>query len=128
MHLHPVRALDGGKLAAADHAADHGHDHRGGPAETPADQGDDRHDQGRAPDGVLVSLPDHKQVPARGADLGQALAPATSFVGLAFLAPPPPILDRRIGSPGGPPGGGPLSLRALSAGDRLMRTSCALLI
>lgn len=128
-HLHPVGQLKGAELTAADHADDHGHDHAVQPSDcfVPGD-GDEGELPGEVPKGVIVSIDDHKQLPPRGTDLGKSLLPAVMFVMAVFLMPPSPDLDRHIGSPGGASSGGPLDLVGLSASDRLVRTSRALLI
>jgi hypothetical protein len=140
MHLHPVGGIDGGKLAAADHAADHGHDPATDPEHgpdalplySPADgdegcndsddgQGDD---QDELPNGVIVSFADHDLLPSRGIDFEKTPSLARRFIIAlaAFAIPPSPDLDRHIG----PPPSEPPNLRALSAGDPLVRASRAL--
>jgi len=128
-HLHAVGPLTGAELAAADHADDHGHDHGVQPSDcsVPCD-GAEGELQGEVPEGVIVSIDVHKQLPPRGTDLGKSLLPAMMFVIAVFAMPPSPDFDRHVGSPGGAAGGGPLDLVALSASDRLVRTSRALLI
>jgi hypothetical protein len=121
-HLHPVGSLDDGKLAASAHADHHGHDHSPSPSDLPVDE--DRDDDGEVPAGVIVSIDVHKPLPARGIDLGETLLPPAPFVIAVFAMAPEPDLDRHIGSPGGKP----LGLIGLSASDRLVRTSRALLI
>lgn len=129
-HLHPVGPLKGAELAAADHADHHGHDHAVPPSDcsVPCD-GDEREEEpGEVPEGVIVSIDIHKQLPTRGTDLGKSLLPAVMCVIAVFVIPPSPDLDRHVGSPGGAASGVPLDLVALSASDRLVRTSRALLI
>ncbi|GMV26740.1 MAG: hypothetical protein AMXMBFR58_27710 [Phycisphaerae bacterium] len=128
-HLHPVGPLKGAELAAADHADDHGHDHAVSASDSPAPcDGDEDGLPGEVPEGVIVSIDVHKQLPTRGTDLSKSLLPAVMFVIAVFVVPPSPELDGHVGSPGGAGGGGPLDLVALSASDRLVRTSRALLI
>jgi len=129
-HLHPVGPLKGAELAAADHADHHGHDHALPPSDgTDPSDGDEGGEQsGEVPEGVIVSIDIHKQRPTRGTDLGKSLLPAAMFVVAVFVMPPSPELDRHVGPPGGAASGGPLDRVALSASDRLVRTSRALLI
>lgn len=129
MHWHPVVVgpLKGAELAAADHADLHGHDHSVPPSDcTEPSDGDE--EPCEVPEGVIVSIDVHKRMPTRGTDLDRSMLPVVLFVIADFVMPPPPDLDRHIGSPGGDAGGCPLDLVALSARDRLVRTSMALLI
>lgn len=128
LHFHASHSAGYGALAWAGHAADHGHEHPDLPSDLPPAEEGGRGEQGQVPPGVVVSLPDHEQLPTRGTDLSKTLSPVPVFILVAFVVQPSPDLGRRAGSPSGPPEGGPLDLRALSAGDRLVRTSRALLI
>jgi hypothetical protein len=127
-HLHPVLMADGGQFDAADHADHHGHEHPGTPPEAPGEE-DDGGDSDQVPNGVRVSLPGHKQLPARGMSIGKTLSLIPAAVVLTpsvtVLLPDP---NQRAGPPRGLPGRGPMHLQRLSAGDRLVRTSRALLI
>lgn len=129
-HLHPLGLLKVAELAAADHADHHGHDHDVLPSDrsVPFDGDEGGEEPAEVPEGVIVSIDVHKQLPTRGTDLGKSLLPAVMFVIAVFAMPPSPDLERHVGSPGGAIGGGPLDLVALSASDRLVRTSRALLI
>lgn len=147
LHLHAADTAARALLSAADHRAAHrvgdcavdpeaggGADQEYRHSRSPSSENGPLIDDSRpgerdqAPDGLLVSLPDHEQLPTRGIDLSKNLTPAVVSILAELLVRPPPDLDRRIGSPGGLSGCGPLDLSALSAGDRLVRTSHALLI
>jgi len=128
VHLHALDVFDGTKLAAADHADDHGHDHAALPSEVPADEERDGSELAEVPDGVIFSFDVHTQLPTRSVDLGRTLSPAVMFAIVAFVLPTSPDLDLHVGSPGGAFSGGPMNLLALRAGDRIVRTSRALLI
>ena len=77
---------------------------------------------------VIISIPDHDLMVARGINLSVTLKPARiiHFV-LAWIWAQPCVSDQ-LGSPGGCPPSGPRHLCALTAGQRLVRTSQALLI
>jgi hypothetical protein len=81
-----------------------------------------------APDGLVITIPDHEQLVARGIDLSQTLKAAQVFQ--CFLASywAQPDVSEEAGSPGGLDPSGPRHLCALTAGQRLVRTSQALLI
>lgn len=128
MHLHQVGALDGREFAVEDHHDDHGHNHAVLPSEAPTDVEPDDDELAEVPDGVIISFDDHKQLPTRNIDLGNALSPAVIFAVVAFALPTSPDLDLHVGSPGGALSRGPMDLMALRAGDRIVRTSRALLI
>jgi len=124
-HFHATDLDAHRKLAALSHAADHGHHH---PADLTAD-GDPTSVEGELPPpGVVVAVPDQEQIPSRSLDLCQALSRASVCLVSLFLAPHSPDLDRHIGSPGGRGDWDPQSLCALRTGDRLVRTSRALLL
>jgi len=128
MHLHPVKALDRAALTAVDHAVHHGHDHAAVPSEESLSDIETSDDLSEVPACVVVAFDDHKQLPTRGMDLRKSLAPMAVFIAAVFAPPTAPDVDRHIGSPGGSCRNGPLNLLALSANDRLVRTSQALLI
>lgn len=128
MHLHQVGVHDAGKLTAEDHADDHGHDHGPLPSDAPTHEEQGGTQLAEVPGGVLISFDTHKQLPTRSLDLGKTLSPAVVVAFIAFVLPISPNLDLHIGSPGGAFNGGPMNLLALSASDRLVRTSRALLI
>ncbi len=85
-------------------------------------------DLGEVPGGVVVTFDDNKQLQPRGIDLSKSLAPMAIFIARLFTLPTEPDVYRHIGSPGGSGRNGPLNFCALSANDRLVRTSQALLI
>jgi len=64
----------------------------------------------------------------RSFDSVRTLRAVTTFVLVAFVLPRSPDLDRSLGSPGGLSGGKPMDMLAITASDRLVRTSRALLI
>ncbi len=130
LHLHAVGQLKGDRLAAAIHADHHGQDRAVQPSDwtDPCDDGECREGLDDEPEGVIVSIDVHKQRPTRGTDLAASLLPAVMLTIAVFEMSPSLDLDHCIGSPGGALGGGPLDLVALSASDRLIRTSRALLI
>jgi hypothetical protein len=115
VHLHPLEAGEIVKFSAAAHAADHGHDH----TDAGADDG---------PEGVVISVDAYESMPTRGVELGKALSTAAVAVMVTFDLLASPDLGQHVGSPGGTRPRGPMDLLAISAGDRLVRTSRALLI
>jgi hypothetical protein len=128
MHLHPVNALDRVSLTAADHADHHGHDHATVPSDDSFSDFETSDDLREVPDGVVVAFDDHKQLPTRGIDLSKSLTQIAVFMATVFVLPTSPDVHRHIGSPGGSGRYGPLHLFALTANDRLVRTTQALLI
>jgi hypothetical protein len=128
VHLHSVRVLDGGSLAAADHAVDHGHEHEALPDHGSANGDEDGEGLAEVPQCVIFAVDVHKQLPTRSLDLRKSLTPAAFIAVMAFVIPTSPDLDRHVGSPGGAAQSAPMDLLALSASDRLVRTSRALLI
>lgn len=80
------------------------------------------------PSGLVITIPDHEQLVSRGIDLSQTLQAAQILhCALAWFWTQPCLCDE-MGSPGGQTVGGPLHLSALTAAQRLVRTSNALLI
>jgi hypothetical protein len=131
VHAHAVGGSDQGPLVDADHDIRHGHRHPHVPADSTSPVGVPITDHSESPEGLLVSVPDHDQLPiGRGLDLSTVWSKIAAFAVFDIFAPLWPDLDRRMGSPGGglPCEGPPRCLCALSAGDRLVRTSRALLI
>lgn len=122
------RIADRGKLTANIHAEHHGHDHASLPSDVPAQQVREGDAPDEAPDCFIVYVDSHENLMARDIGLGKAKSTAVAFAIVASVLPPTPDLAPPIGSPGGAPKGGPMSLRGLSACDRLVRTSRALLI
>ncbi len=124
-HVHAPPAVEGGGFAPAWHAAHHEHDH---PATPTNDPDHEHHASGAAlPDSVLVSLPDIQ--PLRGRELA---CPDPSLSVLAspvlWLTDPLPNQCDYSDERARPAGQAPLDLIALSAADRIVRTSNALLI
>jgi hypothetical protein len=130
-HLH-VPPLDTSALRsthdALHHVAHDGHTHPTAPQPPWAHDAGATFPDHTSPRGALISLPDHDQLPARQVDLGRHLQLATPAPVAIFDVPAAPQLKHHIGSPGGRPAVGPLDLHATSAGERLLRTSRALLI
>lgn len=132
VHLHPIGLLHSGVLAMDDHASCHGHDDASLPAERPA-EGDQEGDQGgdelkAGPCCFIVCLDVQKQLPTRNLGLRKSLFPEAVCPIVAHVAPKLPQLDLSVGSRSGSLHDGPMHLILLGAGDRLVRTSRALLI
>lgn len=129
-HLHPVSPLKVSKLAAAEHDNHHGHSHSLSSADRACvpDEESGGVEPDAVPAGVIVSIDSHRQLTTRVTVLGNVLLPPATFTITVFVMPTSPDPDRQAGSPGGLVFGGPLDLAALSASDRLLRTSRALLI
>lgn len=128
-HLHPASLLRGAELVAEIHADHHGHDHE--VAHRPADSSDGSpcgEESDEVPDCVIVAIDLEKSLSSRAAGFDKTLLPAAIFVMAAVVMPPSQDLDYHTGSPGGLGVGGPLDHVALTASDRLVRTSLALLI
>jgi hypothetical protein len=90
-HSHP---LNGGKpLSGADHATHHG-DHDSLPGD--ADE-EGRTDLAQAPDGVIVSVPDHQPVPARTLELRDVISPTPDVIAVLTFALPVPEPPPRPG-------------------------------
>jgi len=81
-----------------------------------------------SPEGLLISIPDHEQMVARGIDLSQTLKTAQVVQCVLAWFWAQPDVSENMGSAGGCDPGGPRHLCALTAGQRLVRTSRALLI
>lgn len=80
------------------------------------------------PSGLVITIPDHEQLVSRGIDLSQTLqATQVLHCALAWFWAQPHV-EQDEGSPGGSIASGPLHLSALTAGQRLVWTSNALLI
>lgn len=132
LHVHASSSVAEARLAAERHreahasgAADCGHHHDDHGA------GDGYHGApatGDESDGFIVTVPDHEQLSSRGAELSDALGVALPVVFDVSLAWAEPDLFEDTGSPGGRWCDGPRHLCALTAGQRLVRTSLALLI
>lgn len=135
-HLHRISVLGGARLADAVHSDHHGQDHLGVPTDHcpggfhgGCSDGDLPGDQPvEAPGCMIVVIDAHEQLLTRGTELGKAVPLAVTFAIVALVLPPSPDLALPLGSPGGVFRCGPMSQRSLSAGERLVRTSCALLL
>ncbi len=111
-----------------DHSRDHQHDH--GNSDAPCDsshEDDDASTCDHAPEGLLVSFAQPKQLPVRAVDVSKtlhqltvtvviAILPTTSFHA-AFLDPPEATVQST-----------PMDFIALGTSQRLVRTSHALLL
>jgi hypothetical protein len=139
LHFHAARTNAGAVSAAATHRASHQHGACAidAPARTCEDSGGCGHTAGHRSaaadpgastpgEGILIVLPDHEQMLARGIALNGPTSPVAALVLAAFVVPSWPVLDRHIGSPGG--AAASPNPHALHATDRLVRTSCALLL
>lgn len=80
------------------------------------------------PKELVITFPDHEQLVSRGIDLSQSLHAAQVFQCARAWLWTQPHVEQDEGSPGGSVARFPLHLSALTAGQRLVRTSSALLI
>lgn len=80
------------------------------------------------PGGLIISIPDLEQLLSRGPDLAQTLHAAQAVPCVLALGWAQPAVAEEVGSPGGLFVQGPAHLSSLTAAQRLVRTSCALLI
>lgn len=99
----------------------------------PADPGCPSHapegpDSKHAPDDTVVLIPDVEQIVVRAGELAAELKLAVAIAIDHLRISVPPVLSDQIGSPGGHASSAPWHLRALTAAQRLIRTSQALLI
>lgn len=140
LHLHPVVAIEGGGLVMADRSCHEGHTHAPLPVAADCAGGanhaghahaisdNDCHEP-RPVHGVILSWPELEHLLSRGVDLGDLLCAVPVYIPAIFVLPS--LSDDAaivwIKSPG-PSSHGPASLCALSARDRLVRTSTALLL
>jgi len=141
-HLHAAPSIDEARLAADQHRLAHalgaatcdggqagrdGHSNSGGvPAEPIEDP--DVPAPVEDPSGLVITIPDHEQLVSREIDLSQTVQAAQVLhCALAWFWTQPHV-EQDEGSPGGSTASGPLHLTALTAGQRLVRTSNALLI
>jgi len=128
-HLHAVATRDADRFCAEQHDALHAsgsadHDHK--PADT-----DHKHDfpsPVEEPEGLVITIPDHEIVAPRGVDVASVLKAVQVVQFPTSVLWETPDIAEVIGSPGGASLPGPRHLCALSAGQRLVRTSRALLI
>lgn len=141
-HLHAAASVDAARLAATEHL----HAHSVGvtaceyPA-VPASRVGHKHDLGskslrgsdgpvpvEAPTGLIISIPDGEQLGSRFIDWSQQLdIVKVSRDALAYSYPLPHVVYEE-GSPGGPLTASARHLASFTAGQRLVRTSHALLI
>ena len=83
---------------------------------------------GEGTEGLVISIPDHEQLVVRGVVVPATLK-AAQFVQAVWAAVwKQPDVSEETGSPGGRERGSPLHLCGISACERLVRTSQALLI
>lgn len=145
-HLHASFSIADSRFSAEQHLLAHGtgtcgesHTHQGChtdcegcPHSSPDPiEEDDYPASSEEPAGLTITIPDHELLVACGIDLSQTLKSAQVVLCVfAWFWTQPDVIEE-IGSPGGCGpgcGGGPLQLCALTAGQRLVRTSQALLI
>lgn len=79
---------------------------------------------------ILVALPDQDQLPSRAVEIERPVSTEDAFAAALSLVLALPEFDPLCVAPDGRPTSsrGPAHLLALRVGDRLVRTSCALLI
>jgi hypothetical protein len=128
MHLHAVGILHTDSLDSEGHTHGHGRPHSGRRFDCGVSDDHVCCDTGEVPCGELHCVDVHKLLPKRSATFKKSLSPAAVFAMVAFVLPTSPDLNLHVGSPGGGARDGPMDLLALSANDRLVRTSRALLI
>lgn len=145
-HFHVSSSVEGALLAAKGHRLAHAsgtakcselkctgddegvHEHSGlvaGPDSGKSQHNPDPIDER---DGSVITIPDHEQLVQRGIDLPQAVMVVQAIHHMVAWTWAPPDGGEEMGSPGGQSPGDPLHLAALTAGQRLVRTSKALLI
>lgn len=142
-HFHAASSVVGARLAAEQHRLAHAsgtascHDvnnHHGvssAPDRSPSEPaGDPKHlPDAEAPGGLIISIPDVEQLVSRGTDLSQELQATQVFQCVLAWVWVQPDVSEEPGSPGGAREvQGPVYLASLTAGQRLVRTSKALLI
>jgi hypothetical protein len=141
-HLHASQSIEEARLAADQHRLSHamgiatcdgvhvGHDVRSNSGEVSHQPMEDPDFPAPVEDPIdlVITIPDHEQLTSRGIDLSQTLlaAQALHCALASFWAQPHAEQDE--GSPGGPPASVPLHMSAITASQRLIRTSNALLI
>lgn len=127
VHLHALSASEGGHVAVANHIVDTCHDRSGVPDHISIDHESSGVERAELPDGVIITVDVPETLPSRGGDLTKALNPTVVFTFAVFVLPASREIGLHIGSPGGRVSS-QMDLFALSANDRLVRTSRALLI
>lgn len=115
-HSHDEAALAGCDHSGAAHA-DHAQVVRHASVQPADHQGE--------PHGLLVTIPDHEQVNARAASAVAAPQPVSMLVAMAWVLAPVPDAPQCKGSPGG---NLHVHLAGMTASQRLVRTSGALLL
>lgn len=141
-HLHASPSIEEARLSAEQHrlahalgiaACDGGHAGSDGlpnSGEVPAEpiENPDFPAPVEDPSGLVITIPDHEQLVSRGIDLSQTRQAAQVLhCALAWFWAQPHV-EQDEGSPGGSIACGPMHLTALTASQRLVRTSNALLI
>ncbi len=141
-HLHASSSIEEARQSADQHRLAHalgiatcdgehaGHDGHPNSGEVPAEPLEDPDFPAPAedPTGLVITIPDHEQLVTRGIYLSQTLQTAQVLCSALAWCWARPHGEQDEGSPGGSMARGPLHLSALSAGQRLVRTSNALLI
>ena len=142
LHVHASRSIEEAYRSAAQHRLAHAfsiatcddlHAGQGGHRESVGVPSEPTGAPGfpapiESPSGLVITIPDHEQLVSRGIDLSQTLRAAhVLHRALAWLWTQPDVSEE-IGSPGGRKVRGPRHLSALTAAQRLVRTSNALLI
>lgn len=128
-HLHAVSSGDARIVSAADHVADHGRDQPDPNAGASSDEQTPAGDEDPAgecdeTDGTIIAIGHHQKAPNRGTSLSTLLTPALTVVAILTPVQPGPCWV----SIAPPRSAGPVFLSTLKTGDRLVRTSCALLL
>ena len=142
VHLHASASIEEARLSADRHRLAHalgiatcddlpaGHDGHSKSGDVPSQpkEGSDLPAPSEDPSGLVITIPDHEQLVSRGIDLSQTLQAAQVLhCALAWFWTQPDV-SQEEGSPGERVVSGPLHLSALTAAQRLVRTSSALLI
>lgn len=141
-HLHIAGSREAALTVARSHVAFHaaGHTHDDTSQAGGCDHADAAHaehshavphasilpaDHQGEPHGLLVTIPDHEQVNARAVSAVAAPQPVNMLVAMAWVLAPVPDVSQNHGSPGGH---ARTHLVGMTATQRLVRTSGALLL
>lgn len=146
-HVHIADSQQAALTVARSHVAFHaaGHTHDDTSQAGGCDHGDDAHadhahadhaqaitqasilpsDHQGEPHGLLVTIPDHEQVNVRAVSAVAAPQPVHVLVAMAWVLAPVPDVSPNQGSPGGQ---AHMHLANMTASQRLVRTSGALLL
>ncbi len=141
-HLHIAGSRDAAITVARSHVAFHaaGYTHKETSQAANCDHADDAHadhaqaitqasilpsDHQGEPHGLLVTIPDHEQVNVRAVSAVSAPQPVSMLVAMAWVLAPVPDVSQNQGSPGGQ---AYMHLAGMTASQRLVRTSGALLL